>query len=77
MLILKICLEEQLLINYSIEKAFDIAKNLIYDGYQRALPSMVIKCLDKKAIDTSSLTETEIKFTNQWLAEKLHKQIIK
>ena len=77
MLILKICLEEQLLINYSIEKAFDIAKNLIYDGYQRALPSMVIKCFDKKAIDTSSLTETEITFTNQWLAEKLHKQIIK
>ena len=30
------------------EKAFDIAKNPKYDGYQRALASMVYKVFDKK-----------------------------
>ena len=29
-------------------KAFDIAKNLKYDGYQRGLASMVYTCFDKK-----------------------------
>ena len=30
------------------DKAFDIAKNSKYDGYQRRFPSMVYKFLDKK-----------------------------
>ena len=30
------------------DKAFDIAKNLKYDGYQRGLASMTYKLLDKK-----------------------------
>ena len=30
------------------DKAFNNAKNLKYDGYQRGLASMVNKCLDKK-----------------------------
>ena len=30
-------------------KAFNIAKNLRYDGYQRGLASMVYKCFDKKS----------------------------
>ena len=30
------------------DRAFDIAKNLEYDGYQRGLASMVYKCSDKK-----------------------------
>ena len=29
-------------------KAFNIAKNLKYDGYQRGLASMVYKIFDKK-----------------------------
>ena len=29
------------------EKAFDIPKNLKYDGYQKGLGSMVYKCFDK------------------------------
>ena len=29
------------------DKAFNIAKNPKYDGYQRGLPSMVYKCFDK------------------------------
>ena len=30
------------------DKAFNIAKNPRYDGYQRGLASMVYKCFDKK-----------------------------
>ena len=30
------------------DKAFNIAKNPKYDGYQRGLASMVYKCFDKK-----------------------------
>ena len=32
------------------EKAFNIAKNPKYDGYQRGLASMVYKCFDKKLL---------------------------
>ena len=39
------------------DKAFDIAKNPKYDGYQRGLTSMVYKCFDKKA---TSLAQSEI-----------------
>ena len=31
------------------DKAFNIAKNPKYDGYQRGLRSMVYKCFDKKS----------------------------
>ena len=31
------------------DKAFDIAKNSKYDGYQRGLASMVYKVFDKKS----------------------------
>ena len=31
-------------------KAFNIAKNQKYDGYQRGLASMVYKCFDKKLL---------------------------
>ena len=31
------------------DKAFNIAKNPKYDGYQRGLASMVYKCFDKSA----------------------------
>ena len=30
------------------DKAFNIAKDLRYDGYERGLASMVYKCFDKK-----------------------------
>ena len=32
------------------DKAFNIAKNLKYDGYQRGLASMVYKFFDKKPL---------------------------
>ena len=70
--ILKIQQEKQLLIVLS-NKAFNIAKNPKYDGYQRCLTSMVYKFFDKKNL---SGVNNEIK-QNQQLAEKLHKPITK
>ena len=63
------------------DKAFNIAKDPKYDGYQRGLASVVYKFFDKK---TASLTDKSaagsgIKSTpqNEKLAEELHKPIIK
>ena len=39
------------------DKAFNIAKNQKYDGYQRVLASMVRKFLDKKASGSSIRNE--------------------
>ena len=54
-------------------KAFNIAKNPKYDGYQGGLASMVYKFFDKK---TGSGVNNEIK-QNQQLTEELNKPIIK
>ena len=56
------------------DKAFNIAKNPKYDGYQRGLASMVYKFFDKKSKGGS--VNNEIK-QNEQLAEELHKPIIK
>ena len=56
------------------EKAFNIAKNQKYDGYQRGLASMVYKCFDKK---TSSRTVKNENISNKELAEELNKPILK
>ena len=45
--ILKIYLEEQLLIKNHEIKKFNIAKDLKHDGQQKALASMVYKSFDK------------------------------
>ena len=50
-------------------KTYEIVRNGKYDGYQRALPSMVYKCFDKK-------TGSEIS-ANEQLPEELHKPVIK
>ena len=42
------------------DKAFNIAKNPKYGGYQRRLASMVYKCFDKKSTG-SSIANNEIK----------------
>ena len=55
------------------DKAFNIAKNLKHDGYQRGLASMVYKFFDKK----SKLSGVNIEVRpNEQLAEELHKPII-
>ena len=57
------------------DKAFNIAKNPKYHGYQRGLASMVYKCFDKKSTG-SGVANNEIK-QNLQLAEELHKPIIR
>ena len=52
------------------EKAFNIAKNSKYDGYQKGLASMVFKFFDKKS-RASGIKE------NKELANELHKPIIR
>ena len=61
--ILKIQQEEQLLIKFLRDKAFNIAKNPKYDGYQRGLASMVYKCFDKKS--KGSGVNIEVKHNEQ------------
>ena len=56
-------------------KAFNIAKDPKYDGYQRGLASMVYKFFDKKS--KGSGVNTKLAPQNQKLAEELHKPIIK
>ena len=55
-------------------KAFNIAKNHKYDGYQRGLASMVYKVFDEKS--TGSGVNVQLEF-NEQLAKELHKTIIR
>ena len=55
-------------------KAFNIAKNPKYDGYQRGLASMVYNFFDKKS--TGSSVNIPLGF-NEQLAKELHKPIIR
>ena len=57
------------------DKAFNIAKNSKYDGYQRELASMIYTFFDKKS-KGSGVANNEIK-QNLQLAEELHKPIIR
>ena len=56
------------------DKAFDIAKNPKYDGYQRGLAYMVYKFFDKKSKGCD--VNIEVKH-NEQLAKELHKPIIR
>ena len=56
------------------DKAFNIAKNLKYDGYQRGLASIVYKFFDKKS-KGSGVANNKTK-QNMQLAKELHKPII-
>ena len=56
------------------EKAFNIAKNPKYDGYQKGIASMFYKIFDKKS--TGSGINIPLKF-NEQLAKELHKLIIR
>ena len=69
------------------DKAYDIASNAKYDGYQRGLASMVYKFFDKKSTaEPSSLERTgsgfkklknTTKSSSSILADELHKPIIR
>ena len=56
------------------DKAFNIAKNPKYDGYQRGLASMVYKFFDKKPKDSD--VNIPLKF-NEQLSKELHEPIIR
>ena len=53
-------------------KAFEIANNSKYDGYQRGLASMVYSFFDKKSKGSGIKS-----MSNQQLANELHKPIIR
>ena len=57
------------------DKAFNIAKNPKYDGYQKGLASMVCKFFDKKSL-VSGVANNDRKQNLQW-AEELHKPVIR
>ena len=54
------------------DKAFKIAKNPKYDGYQRGLASMVYKFFDKKSTGSGISNEPDYQ-----LADEIHKPIIR
>ena len=56
------------------DKAYNIASNPKYDGYQRGLASMVYKFFDKKYVGSGINT---IKSSSSILADELHKPIIR
>ena len=56
------------------DKAFNIAKNPKYDGYQRGVASMVYKLFDKKS--EGSGVNIPLEF-NEQLAKEIHKPIIR
>ena len=63
------------------DKAFKIASDQIYDGYQRGLASMVYKFFDKKSQGSgrplSSASQLANTKENIQLADELHKPIIR
>ena len=83
--IVKILQKELLQIKFKKNKAFDIAKDSKYDGYQRGLASMVYKFFDSKVAspDKKSVgsgakrVNSKITPQNEQLAEELHKPIIR
>ena len=60
------------------DKAFNVAKNLKYDGYQRVVASMVYKFFDEKFAGSRVNMHANNKIKqNYQLAEELHKPIIR
>ena len=58
------------------DKAYDIATNPEYDGYQRGLASMVYKFFHKKSMGSGIKRDTT-KSSSLILADELHKSVIK
>ena len=57
-------------------KAFKIARDQKYDGYQRGLASMVFKFFDKKSQGSSHSLQVAANNENIQLPDELHKPII-
>ena len=59
------------------DKAYNIAKNPKYDGYQRGLASMLYKFFDKKTKGSGVTLANKSIPQNEQLVEELHKPIIR
>ena len=59
------------------DKAYDIASNPKYDGYQRDLASMVYKFFDKKSTGSGLKKLKNMTRNSSILADELHKPIIR
>ena len=60
------------------DKAYDVASNPEYDGYQRGLVSMVYKFFDKKSTGSGfKKLKNTTKSSSSILADELHKPIIR
>ena len=60
------------------DKAYDIASNSEYDGYQRGLASMVYKFFDKKSTGSGfKKLKNTTKSSSLILADELHKPVIR
>ena len=59
------------------KKAFKIARDQKYDGYQRGLASMVFEFFDKKSKGSGHSLQVATNNENIQLADELHKPIIK
>ena len=63
------------------DKAYNIASNPEYDGYQRGLASMVYKFFDKKSMGSGmardTTTSSSLERSSLILADELHKPVIK
>ena len=77
-LIVKMLQKEPLQIKFKKNRAFNIAKDPKYDGYQRGLASMVYKFFDKKSKGSGAKhVNTKLIPQNEQLANELHKPIIR
>ena len=63
------------------DKAYNIASNPEYDGYQRGLASMVYKFFDKKSMGSGFVKDTakpsSLERSSSILADELHEPVIK
>ena len=65
------------------DKAYDIASNSEYDGYQRGLANMVYKFFDKKSMESgfkqlkNTTKLSSLERSSSILADELHKPVIK
>ena len=63
--------------NFLRDKAFNIAKNPKYDGYQKELVSMVYEFFDKKTKGSGFTLANKSIPQNEQLAEERHKPFIR
>ena len=59
------------------DKAYNIASNPEYDGYERGLASMVYKFFDKKSMGSGTAKSSSLERGSLKLSDELHKPVIR